>query len=381
MSWHRQTSIAIFSVFALAATASAAERFTIRVGGVVMPDGTISGPSLVTVSDGRISEVRAGADAAAAGGKVVDHSGAVLAPGMVDVLSGLGVIRRGSHVERVRAIDPDLSIREAIDQKHDDFRAALKSGVTAALVIPAGNNVIGGAAQAVRLTGGGGVEWLREPGPLMFCVGQGVLESTREPTGMIGAVHLLREAFAAAKASKGSPRVSAFVKSSLDGLLTCDEEQEVIAAARVFGEAGRAPLLAWTPLEASAAIELVQPFPDPLILGPFTFDTPARVLRGAGVLQQAGRELAFAGVLPALPGSSARISAALAVRYGMDAAAARRALSVNAAKAAGVAERVGAIQPGKDADMVIYSCDPLRLDARVLEVYVKGVKVHDASLE
>ncbi|MCC7290681.1 MAG: amidohydrolase family protein [Phycisphaerales bacterium] len=381
MSWHRQASSAICAVLILASYGGAAERFAIRVGGVVMPDGTVTGPSLVTVVDGRISEVRAGAEAAASGGKVVDHPSAVLAPGMVDVLSGLGVIRRGSHVERVRAIDPDLSIREAIEQKHDDFRAALKSGVTAALVIPAGNNVIGGAAQAVRLTGGGGVEWLREPGPLMFCVGQGVLEATREPTGMIGAVHLLREALTAAKDSKGSSRVNAFLKSSLDGLLTCDEEQEVIAAARVFTEGGRLPLLAWTPLEASAAMELVKPFPDPLIIGPFTLDTPARVLRGAGALQQAGRELAFAGALPVLPGSSARISAALAVRYGMDAAAARRALTINAAKAAGVAERVGAIQPGKDADMVIYSADPLRLDARVLEVYVKGVKVHDASLE
>lgn len=377
------------AVFILAASAGASERFTLRVGGVVMPDGTVSGPSLVTVVDGRISEVRAAppasdSAASAAGrsdGKVVDHSGAVLAPGMVDVLSGLGVIRRGSHVERVRAIDPDLSIREAIDVRHDDFRAALKSGVTAALVVPAGNNVIGGAAQAVRLTGGGGVEWLREPGPLMFCVGQGVLEATREPTGMIGAMHLLREALAAAKDSKGSPRVNAYVKSGIDGLLTCDEEQEVIAAARAFAEAGRLPLLAWTPLEASAAIELIKPFPDPIIIGPLTFDSPARVLRGAGVLQQAGRELAFAGALPVLPGGSMRTCAALAVRYGMDAAAARRAITVNAAKAAGVAERVGAIQPGKDADMVIYSGDPLRLDARVLEVYVKGVKVHDASLE
>lgn len=63
----------------------------------------------------------------------------------------------------------------------------------------------------------------------------------------------------------------------------------------------------------------------------------------------------------------------------MDPAAARRAITSVAAKAAGVASRVGTIEPGRDADLVVFSDDPLRLDARVLAVYVDGVRVHAAG--
>ncbi len=63
----------------------------------------------------------------------------------------------------------------------------------------------------------------------------------------------------------------------------------------------------------------------------------------------------------------------------MDPAKARQAMTSTAAAVAGVADRVGAIRPGLDADIVVFSDDPLRLDARVLEVYIDGVRVYDAS--
>jgi imidazolonepropionase-like amidohydrolase len=50
-------------------------------------------------------------------------------------------------------------------------------------------------------------------------------------------------------------------------------------------------------------------------------------------------------------------------------------MTSQAAEVAGVADRVGAIRPGADADLVVFSDDPLRLDSRVLEVYVDGVRV------
>ncbi len=54
-------------------------------------------------------------------------------------------------------------------------------------------------------------------------------------------------------------------------------------------------------------------------------------------------------------------------------------MTINAAKVAGVAGRVGAIAPDKDADLVVFSQDPLRPDAKVLEVYVRGVRVYSAA--
>jgi imidazolonepropionase-like amidohydrolase len=55
-------------------------------------------------------------------------------------------------------------------------------------------------------------------------------------------------------------------------------------------------------------------------------------------------------------------------------------LTINAARVAGLGNRVGALTPGSDADIVVFSKDPLRLDARVLEVWVGGKRVHRAEV-
>jgi imidazolonepropionase-like amidohydrolase len=63
----------------------------------------------------------------------------------------------------------------------------------------------------------------------------------------------------------------------------------------------------------------------------------------------------------------------------MQPAAARRAITIAPAQTAGVADSIGSIVPGRDGDLVIFSNDPLRLDAKVLEVYVKGIRVYAAK--
>ena len=60
----------------------------------------------------------------------------------------------------------------------------------------------------------------------------------------------------------------------------------------------------------------------------------------------------------------------------MDPAKARRALTAVPAEVTGLTGRIGAIAPGNDADLIVFSGDPLRLDATVQEIYVKGVRVY-----
>ena len=65
----------------------------------------------------------------------------------------------------------------------------------------------------------------------------------------------------------------------------------------------------------------------------------------------------------------------------MDPAAARRAMTITPARVAGVDDRVGAIRAGMDADFVVFSDDPLRLDSAVLAVYVDGLRVYHADAD
>lgn len=377
----RVSTAAALAMAALAPGAALASKTTLLAGRVVAADGTLSGPTLIVIDGELISDVRPAGQEKPATTDFIDRSQAVICPGLIDVRSALGVAASGEHVERVRAVDCDLSMDGTYDPVHADFRRAQVAGVTAAMLVPAPNNVIGGAAQVVRIVDHGRAVAARQPGPLMFALGDSVLERSREPTSRIGAVNVLRRELDAAKAGSGASRLQSFLRSGLDGLIVCAAHEDVSAAAALFSAAERCPTLCFTPSDLDEVEAAGAPFTGPIVLDALGFDSSAMALRMPGVLAKAGKEIVFAGFSPQTPPGALRTSAALAVRYGLDPTAARRALTASAAKVIGMDEKLGMIQRGAFADFVVYSDDPLRLDARVLEVYVGGVRVFDARLE
>ena len=70
-------------------------------------------------------------------------------------------------------------------------------------------------------------------------------------------------------------------------------------------------------------------------------------------------------------------SAALGVRAGMSSKAALEAMTLNGAKMLDLNERLGSLEPGKDADLVVLSGEPLSVYTQVLETWVEGKKVFD----
>ncbi|MDR2988499.1 MAG: amidohydrolase family protein, partial [Nocardiopsaceae bacterium] len=71
--------------------------------------------------------------------------------------------------------------------------------------------------------------------------------------------------------------------------------------------------------------------------------------------------------------------ASLAVKDGLDRENALRALTINPARIAGVDDRIGSIEPGKDADLVIWSGDPLDVLSRAIRVFVDGEEIYSYS--
>jgi imidazolonepropionase-like amidohydrolase len=71
----------------------------------------------------------------------------------------------------------------------------------------------------------------------------------------------------------------------------------------------------------------------------------------------------------------------LAVREGLDRDAGLRAVTLNPARVLGVDDRVGSLTVGKDADVVLWSGDPLDLQSRVLRTWVDGVEVYTYDAE
>jgi imidazolonepropionase-like amidohydrolase len=157
-------------------------------------------------------------------------------------------------------------------------------------------------------------------------------------------------------------------------MVVCDEPMDVSAALRTLRDVrGNVSVV-----HTSDADDLAGELADsgrPVIVGPYSFNMTQRTMSGAATFASAGVPVVFAGEMPERTGDGLRITAALAVRHGLDEAKARLAMTATAAAVAGVDDRVGAVQSGLDADLVVFSDDPLRLDSKVLEVYVDGVRV------
>jgi imidazolonepropionase-like amidohydrolase len=116
-----------------------------------------------------------------------------------------------------------------------------------------------------------------------------------------------------------------------------------------------------------------------VVLPPFDPGFEQRSLEAVGRLADAGVPFGFSLDAPQRHPASLRLAAAACMRAGLGRDAAWRALTVDAARIAGVHERIGQLQAGMDADMVVWSGDSLDLASRVVAVYVDGELVHGGA--
>ncbi|MCH8241542.1 MAG: amidohydrolase family protein [Planctomycetes bacterium] len=340
------------------------------------PDGSIQSNMTISFSHGKIRSIRPGKPPANAE-RVIHHPNAVVFPGLIDVRSTLGTL--GTTSESALSIDPAASAVDLIDVAHRDFRLAIRAGVTTVMVAPAANNLVSGVAATFKTAAVVGHErFVRSDGPLMFALGSSVWQPDRAPTSRIGSLAMLRESLEDARAGRGHERLVQFMAGGLDGIVVCEESQDVSAALRTFGGGSARFHIVYAGDAHDLARELRGKRPI-IVVGPFGLETPPGTIAFAATMAGENVPVVFAGGSPGQGYDSLRLSAALAVRYGMDPADARLAITSRAAELAGVGDRVGSLRPGYDADLVVFSDDPLRLDARILEVYVSGVRVFRES--
>jgi imidazolonepropionase-like amidohydrolase len=97
------------------------------------------------------------------------------------------------------------------------------------------------------------------------------------------------------------------------------------------------------------------------------------------LLERAGVEVSLNTDDPITDSRLLLRTAAMAVRHGLSREGALRAVTLAPARQLGLDDRVGSLEPGKDADLVVLSGDPLSVYTQVLETWVEGRQVYDAS--
>jgi imidazolonepropionase-like amidohydrolase len=104
-----------------------------------------------------------------------------------------------------------------------------------------------------------------------------------------------------------------------------------------------------------------------------------RSLANPGLLDRAGVTFALTTDHPVVPINFLAYQAALAVKEGLAWTTAVRALTIHPARIAGIDDRLGSLEPGKDADLVIWSGDPLDVLSRVERAFIGGAEIYTAG--
>jgi len=361
---------------------------------------------VLIIQQGRVLAVGAANGTVPANAEIHDVTGQVIIPGLVDTHSHIGAV---ALADPSAPIQPDIRVIDSIDVRDPSLRRAVAGGITTVNVMPGSGLLVGGQTLYLKLRGADTIDGLlltnhlgRIAGGLKMANGTNPQRDAPFPGTRGKAAALVREKFIAAQEyrdkiaragndpEKLPPRDLALetLVEALDGSRVVHHHthrhDDILTVLRLQQEFGFRVVLhhvteAWKVADAIAAA----PAPCSII----NVDSPGGKLEARNLDWKTGGVLERAGVLTAVHTddyiTDSRLflrSAALSVRGGMSRDGALRALTINGARMLDLDDRVGTIEPGKDADFVILSGDPLSVYTHVLETWVEGRRVFDRSL-
>lgn len=357
---------------------------------------------------------------------VVDATGKVVVPGFVEAHCHVALFADGidtRHYDGNEMTDPVTPHVRALDAVHPEdlaFADLRRAGITTINTSPGSANVIGGQTAIVKTAGRTVEEMLvRAPGALKMALGENPKrvygEQKKTPSTRMGNAAVLREALTKARAyaerrarhaekesafsgrAKGAQRPEPFERDLRLEMLASALAREIpahihahraddIATAIRIAEEFDLDLVLIHATEGYKIADLIAEKGIPCIPGPVLFSRMKLELRGltprnAGVLAKAGVKIA----IQTDEGSATRyltLNAALAVREGLDEREALRAITLAPAEILRIADRVGSLEPGKDADIALLTAHPLDIaHCRTERVWIDGRVVYDVDHE
>jgi imidazolonepropionase-like amidohydrolase len=375
------------------------------VGGRVIPvAGAPIEDGVVLVNDGRVEAV--GRDVRVPdGAEWVGAAGKVVLPGLVDAHTHLGVHEEAEGWagqdtnEMTEPVTPQVRALDAINPADLGFADAVAGGVLTVNVNPGSGNPIGGQAAAVRSAGRTVDDMvLRAPSGLKSALGENPKrvygDRKQLPSTRLGTAAVIRDALVKArnyldKLDRGDdPPPERDLRWEALGLVLsgeipwrqhCHRADDIATALRLADEFGYR-LVIDHGTEAVLLADRLAERDVPVLIGPLLtsrskVELRNRSLTNPGRLAAAGVELGIITDHPVVPIHLLAVQAALAVREGLDPAAALRAVTLAPARVLGLDDRLGSLEPGKHATLCVWSGDPLDARSRVEAAWIEGRQV------
>ncbi len=373
-------------------------------GRVITMTGQVYDPGIVLFRDGVVLEVGSRL-AIPDQAEVFSAEGKVVMPGLIDAHCHVGITeeiyqREGDDLNEFSdPITPHLRALDAINPDDLAFMDAVRGGVTTLGIAPGSGNVIGGQSLVLKAWGATvDAMVLKHPAGLKVALGENPKrcygEKQKAPMTRMATAGLLRQTLVAAQqygqklmaqALKGGEAPERDLKleavwEALQGKMPvkvhAHRADDILTALRI-GDEFSLQLTLEHGTEAYKLADELAARKIPVVAGP-NLTTRAKVelkeksFKTPGLLARAGVKVALMTDHPVIPIEYLSLCAALAVKEGMDEDAALLAVTLNPAEILGVAERVGSLSPGKDADLLVLSGPILDIRTRVEQVFING---------
>lgn len=341
--------------------------------------------------------------------EVVDAEGLQVYPGFVEAhghigLDGYGIGYEGMDYNEMNDIVcPQLRGIDGVKPMDAAFPKAAAAGVTCVCVGPGSANVLGGTFTTIKTVGKRVDDMVVRDGVAMKCAfGENPKRCYRDKkdTSRMTTAFLLREMLfkareymekkeaAGADASKRpgfDMKMEALLpvlKGEIPLKAHAHAAEDIFTALRIAKEFGVKITLEHVTEGHLIAEELAKENV-PLAVGPTLTSASKYELRNKswttpGVLAAAGCQVSIITDSPVIPQEYLPICAGMAVQAGMEPFAALQAITINPAKHAGIADRVGSLEVGKDADVVITDGCPFEVSTTVKYVFIDGRQVAQA---
>ena len=354
-------------------------------GGKIKPitGAEIENGELLIGDDGKIAAIGKTVDAPA-DAKVVDATGCLVTPGFIDAHCHIGIDEEGMRWEGndcneySSPVTPEMRSIDGINPRDEAFHLALEGGVTTATTGPGSANVLGGTFVALKLDGNCIDDMIvKYPVAMKIAFGE-------NPKGCYGQnghkEPVTRMAVAALLFDMQLEALLPVIRKQIPLKAHAHRADDILTALRIACEFDLDITLDHC-TEGHLIVDQLVKAGKPVLVGPSLGSKSKAELREktfetAGILDRAGLEVCIITDAPVIPLYYLPLCAGLAVKAGMKEESAWRAITINPAHVVGIADRVGSLEVGKDADIAIFEGNPLRdIQCRTKAVFVGGKQV------
>ena len=388
----------------------------IRAAHVLPMKGAEIRDGMVIVENGVIKAVGRDLDIPD-GAEVIDGGNGWLLPGLIESHTTFAMSDGYDRPDTDEATNPNtahLNILDGFNPFLKSIKYTARAGVTASMITPGRRNVIGGQTAVIKHRGRTVEEMtVKSPAGVKFSLGEGPKNTygskDRLPSTRMGSAYVVRKALldtqhfmaqkktsqAKAAAEKSSSAVSpvkrdlnleilaAVLEGKMTAFIECYRADDIMTALRLVDEFGLKAVLVGAAegykLAGEIAKRKIPVIVSPIGVGPRRMETQEASYTNAAALDRAGVKVIIkadealgVGQVRELP-----LLAAFAVKGGMNRNTALRSITITAAEVLGVADRIGSLEVGKDADVVLFDGDPLHYRTRVRRVFIDGKEIPD----